>query len=139
MSVHDRHGRVSLSNRGHSALATRSCGEIYVIVGKLTDEFLLEGSCEEVRAFTDLLQKRFKVRENPIDEKLLLNGCKIEQGSNRTVTMSMKRYLEQLTPIDMSRSRQKMRTHTATDKEVKQYRSLVSMCPRASTEAIYLN
>lgn len=79
-----------------------------------------------MKSFTELLRKRFEVGKFLIDEKLLFNGCEIEQDKDGSITMSMKRYLERLTPINISRSRQKMRIDSATDKEVKQYRSLAA-------------
>lgn len=103
-----------------------SRGEISLIIAKVTDDFLLETTCEETQAFTELMQKRFKVGKVIINEKLHFNGCEIEQDEPGSITMSMIRYLDRLTPFDISRSRQKMRAYYATDKEVKLYRSLVA-------------
>ena len=101
-----------------------SRGEISLLVAKVTDDFLLGGSCEEMRALTDLLQKRFDVGKVLIDEKLLFNGCEIGQDENGSITMAMHRYLERLASNYISRSRQKMRVDPATEREFRQYRSL---------------
>ena len=79
-----------------------------------------------MRHFTELLQKRFIVGKVIIDDKLHFDGCEIMQDKIGNITMSMVRYLERLTPIELSRSRTKMRKDIATDKEAKQYRSLAA-------------
>ena len=101
-------------------------GDIQLIVAKVTDEFLLGGSLCEMCHFTEKLQKRFMVGKVIIDDKLHFDGCEIVQDKIGNVTMSMVRYLERLNPIDLSRSRTKMRKEIATDKEVTQYRSLAA-------------
>lgn len=82
-------------------------GQISLIIAKVTNDFLFDGSCRTMRASTDLLKKQLGVGKVLIDEKLQFDGCEIEQNKNGFITMSMNRFLERLKPIDISRSHQK--------------------------------
>ena len=101
-------------------------GKVILLIAKVTDDFLLGGSTENMRQFTAMLAKRFEVGKVIIDDKIHFDGSEIEQAKEGDITMSMKRYVERLKPIDMSRSRRKMREDTATENEIQQYRSLAA-------------
>lgn len=99
-------------------------GRICLLVAKVTDDFLLGGSVQEMQNFVELLGKRFIVGKALIDQKIHFDGCELEQDICGNIKMSMIRYLERLKPILISRARRKQRTDKATEVELKQYRSL---------------
>lgn len=99
-------------------------GSICLLIAKVTYDFLLDGTLEEMQKFIDELQKRFIAGKVVIDQKLHFDGCELEQDSNGDIKMSMIRYLERLKPIMLSRTRRKQRREMATEIELKQYRSL---------------
>lgn len=99
---------------------------ICLLIAKVTDDFLIGGSLKDIRAFIDLLRKRFIVGKTVVDAKCFFDGCEIEQSIDGSIRMSMIRYLERLKPILISRTRKKERSSPATELEIKQYRSLAA-------------
>lgn len=96
-------------------------GYICLLVAKVTDDFLLGGSVEQMQHFVKDLKERFIVGKVLLNSKLHFDGCEIEQYQDRSIRMSMLRYLERLTPISISRTKRKERSDRATEAEVKQY------------------
>ena len=101
-------------------------GAIKLLIAKVTDDFLLGGSPKHMQMFIDKLKQRFDVGKVIIDDKIHFDGCEIEQDREGNITMSMQRYVERLNAIEVSRTRRKQRMEPATEKEVKQYRSLAA-------------
>lgn len=99
-------------------------GRICLLIAKVTDDFLLGGSVESMEAFIRDLKKRFIVGKIIVNAKPHFDGCEIEQYADKSIRMSMIRYLERLKPITISRTRRKQRNERATEAEIKQYRSL---------------
>lgn len=85
-------------------------GSLCLLVAKVTDDFLLGGSVEEMQIFVTELQKRFIVGKVVINQKIHFDGCEITQDGDGSVRMSMIRYLERLKPICLSRARKKQCT-----------------------------
>lgn len=99
-------------------------GSICLIIAKVTDDFLIGGTIEEIHKFINALSKRFIVGKTVIDKKIFFDGCELEQLIDESIKMSMVRYLERLKPITISRTRKKERSDKAITSELKQYRSL---------------
>jgi len=97
---------------------------IILLVAKVTDDFLLGGSEEQMQLFIRDLGKRFVLGKVVLNSKAHFDGCEIEQDEAGNIKMSMLRYIERLKPIILSRARRKQRTEAATEVELKQYRSL---------------
>jgi len=94
------------------------------LLAKVTDDLLFAGSIEYMQEFIECIQKRFDVSKSFIDGPILFNGCRIEQDGDGTITMSMKKYLESVIPLDVSRVRRKQAQEKAKRKEYDSYRSL---------------
>lgn len=99
-------------------------GRIILLIAKVTDDFLLGGSVEEMKVFLDPLKQRFIVGKIVVDQKIHFDGCEIIQDVVGNIKMSMHRYLERVKPIEVSRSRRKERDAPVTSSELTQYRSL---------------
>lgn len=64
-------------------------GKIILLVAKVTDDFLIAGSVQHMKEFTDELKKRFVVGKVVINEPFIFNGCHISQDPLGDITMSM--------------------------------------------------
>lgn len=93
-------------------------------MAKVTDDFLLARTVEEMQEFVSALGTRFLVGKAVRDHKLYFDGCEIEQLETGSIRMPMVRYLERLNPVYLSRTRRKECNGRATAVELKQYRSL---------------
>ena len=59
-----------------------------------------------------------------VDNKYHFNGCEVEQHTDGSIKVSMKRYVERLQPLTISRSKRKKRLEKSSGQEIGQYRSL---------------
>ena len=99
-------------------------GRVVLLVAKVTDDFLLGGSIDNMKAFLDNLKQRFIVGKIAVDQKMYFDGCEIAQDADGNIKMSMYRYLERVKLIEISRSRRKEGDAPVTPSELTQYRSL---------------
>lgn len=99
-------------------------GNIILLVAKVTDDFLIGGSVADITRFIERMKNEFQVGKTLIDTSFLFDRCEIEQDAIGNITMTMKRYVERLKPIPMSKPRRKQLQDPATESEKKQYRSL---------------
>lgn len=96
--------------------------EIFFMVAKVTDDFLVAGKLEYIHEFMDRLQKMFTVGK-VINDRFHFNGCEIQQNQNGDIGMAMTRYLDQLRPTSISRSPGKQRNIHANYQETNSYRA----------------
>lgn len=108
-------------------LKRNASGKIILLVAKVTDDFLIAGSLEQMKQFTDELQQRFVVGKVVINEPFIFNGCHISQNPFGDIAMPMVKYLERIKLIGLSRLRKKMLNERATKEEEFEYRSLAGV------------
>lgn len=99
-------------------------GKITLLVAKVTDDFLICGLTTDISRFIDKMKEKFDVGKAVIDNSFLFDGCEISQDEPGNIRMTMKRYVERLKPISLSRQRRRQLHEFATETEKKQYRSL---------------
>lgn len=91
---------------------------------KVTDEFLIGDSVSDITGFIDKMKARFDVSKAIVDKHFFFDGCEIAQDDSGSIRMTMKRYVERLKAIPLSRQRRRQNHEPATETEKKQYRSL---------------
>lgn len=117
----------------------RDGSTIKLIVAKVIDDFLIAGKTSDIREFLNDLSDEFEVGNTAIGGNFRFNGCEIEVGCD-AIEISMWGYLEKLSPIQISRSRNKQRDERVTKEEERSYRALAgtlmylgnSIIPQAS-------
>jgi len=95
-----------------------------MLCAKLTDDFMIAGTLQDLKWFAELIQQQFKVSKIVIDSTLHFNGMQITQDETGTITTDMQSYVKRLKLIPIDRLRRKEQTSLATDIEKKAYRRL---------------
>ena len=101
-----------------------SLGTIFLIVAKITDDFICGGALHLITRFVGELEKRFEVGKIVIDAKFSFNGCEIEQDKPGSVRMSINRHMSEVQVIPVSKERKRQVEDAATECEITQFRSL---------------
>ena len=91
---------------------------------RVTDDFIMAGTPEELKAFTDALAKRFTLKNINRGNRHMFHGMLIEQDQSFSVKVSMKEYLDRVKPLQLSTARLANKDATADDRELSEYRSL---------------
>lgn len=99
-------------------------GKVILLVAKVTDDFLIGGNVKDIRNFIEKMKRRFAVGKAVVDKPFFFDGCEIHQDTAGNITMSMKRYVERLKPITLTKTRRSQEQEMATEEEKTQYRSL---------------
>lgn len=98
-------------------LKREASGSIVLVVAKVTDDLLIAGSVDGIRALITQLKNRFTISKSIINDKMTFNGCTIEQSANGDIRMSMADYLESIPFISLARGRRKQQSENATQGE----------------------
>eukprot|EP00177_Eucheuma_denticulatum_P007832 GFKZ01014258.1.p1 GENE.GFKZ01014258.1~~GFKZ01014258.1.p1 ORF type:complete len:1202 (-),score=97.36 GFKZ01014258.1:1881-5486(-) len=99
-------------------------GGIILLVAKLSDDFLMAGSQSALHEFSDSIHRRFEVGKLVKGPAYQFGGCDIKYHTNGDVSMEMSKYWKRVKPLEISRSRRRMRDAIANAKETLMYRSL---------------
>ena len=78
-----------------------------LFIAKVVDDILIAGDIPEIERFSTAIAKRFKICRAIIDRPLIFNGLSIHQDANFDVHVSMDKYLKDIEPIPLTRSRRK--------------------------------
>ena len=109
---------------------------IRMLCAKVTDDFLLAGSRQDLRWFDGMMRKRFTVSKSILDGRINFNGAVIEQDEQGSILLSMEAYMERVEPIPIERSRRKEQEDSLTQSELTQYRGLAGMLNWAGRAAV---
>lgn len=121
-------------------------GRIILLVAKLSDDFLVSGSPDDIGSFPKELHGRYalgKISKGPSHQFV---ACEIYLDRSRDITMSMNTYWKRIKPIKTTRTRRKMRAERATAHEVIQFQSLAgtllylgnNVLPQASVAVLFM-
>lgn len=94
-----------IHGRSHLYVRIDDVGRIFVIVEKVTDDFISGGSIRTMKVFIDEMKKRFEVGKVIINDYFLFNGFEIEPDGGGSVKMIMNRYMDQVKEIPMCREK----------------------------------
>lgn len=93
-------------------------------MAKTTEDFLSAGIKEAVSILFEQMNKWFSVGKAIVKDRMNFNGCVIEIGPDKGVTLGMHAYRDRLAPIEMSRNRSKDINSRASEREIAEYWSL---------------
>ena len=99
-------------------------GNILLLVAKVTDDFIIGGTIEEIENIIQAMKERFNVGKTISNQPFFFDGCEIRQKPDGSIIMSIMPYLERVSPITLSSTRRKEPQNTATQEELKAYTSL---------------
>lgn len=111
-------------------------GSISMLLAKVTDDLLISGKTDVLKNFLQQLTKKFKVSKSILDSQIDFNGCRITQDEEGNITMDMKKYVDSIQSLDITRSRRKEANDKATEKEYDDYRSLAGSLMWAGNGAL---
>ena len=99
-------------------------GRICNIVAKVTDDFLIGGTIQNIQAFIGRMGKRFDVGKTVMDKPFLFDGCEIEQDHDGNIKISMHRCIEKVKHIPLSRQRRKQIHEPVSEDGRRHFRTL---------------
>ena len=102
-------------------------GEIILLVAKLTDDLLLAGTHNELRAFTEQISARFKISKTITTGEIKFNGCTITKNNGGDIQMTMDEYAQEITAIEISKGKKADGRSPATTKEISAFRKLAGL------------
>lgn len=95
-----------------------------MVMAKVTDDLLMASPTAEIDYFIKLIEKRFPISKEIVDEGIKLNGSDINQEKDGTIRLSMERYLGKMNQIELAMERKKNRLELANEGEINAFRSL---------------
>lgn len=107
---------------------------ISMILAKVTDDFLMVSSANEITKFIEQIGKRFPIIKAIVDDDVKFNGNDISQNQEGKIRLSMDTYLNEMEPVIMSTECKKHRIEQSGNEEMNAFRSLACefVCLRSS-------
>lgn len=90
-----------------------------VLIAKVTDDFLMAGSNNDMERFVNRVGKTFVVSRSKTDLSNKLNSTGINRASLGSIALSIKTYSRNIEPIAISKHRCMKQAKPATDTKMK--------------------
>lgn len=95
-----------------------------LIIAKVTDDFLVSGTREDITHFMDELSVMFEVGKIRFEKDFHFNGCEVTFDNHGNENLSTDNYMRRLKPVQKSGSRCQEQEAKEVTREETEYRSL---------------
>lgn len=121
-------------------------GSMALLIDKVVDEFLVDGSLPLIQEFYDAISRRFIGGRYVGNQNLVFNGLQIHQRPCGSVTATTQEYVYKIPPIEVPKKRRRKNQEKCSTAELTAYQALAGslnflrhgILPQAAFAAGYL-